>query len=69
MQAPFVGLEHGSSIITAPHVLEMTWQVSSSGEWSLDGRHLTERMNDMKSFLTEVRINDQPVDVITISRR
>jgi len=47
---------------------EMTWQCNATAEWSLDGRHLTERLIDLKSFVTDVKINTQSVDVATFQR-
>jgi hypothetical protein len=47
---------------------EMTWQCNATAEWSLDGRHLTEKLIDLKSFVTDVKINTQSVDVATFQR-
>jgi hypothetical protein len=47
---------------------EMTWQCNATAEWSLDGRHLTEKLIDLKSFVTDVKINAQSVDVATFQR-
>ena len=46
----------------------MTWQLNATGEWSLHGRQLTEKIVDIKSFVTEVRVNGQTMDVATIQR-
>jgi hypothetical protein len=46
----------------------MTWQCNATAEWSLDGRHLTEKLIDLKSFVTDVKINAQSVDVATFQR-
>lgn len=47
---------------------EMTWQCNATAEWSLDGRHLTEKLIDLKSFVTDVKINTQSVDVATFQQ-
>jgi hypothetical protein len=47
---------------------ELTWQCNATGEWSLDGRHLTEKLIDLKSFVTEVKINTQSIDVATFQQ-
>jgi hypothetical protein len=47
---------------------EMTWQCNATAEWSLDGRHLTEKLIDLKSFVTDVKINAQSVDVATFQQ-
>jgi hypothetical protein len=47
---------------------EVTWQCNATGEWSLDGRHLTEKLVDLKSFVTDVKINSRSIDLATFQR-